>query len=246
IAKGSFSALGKNAFDALRLTYLPCEKVLELCTVDGEENLQKAYEDGRGVIALTGQIGCWELCVVYFSEKGYKFSAIARDLHDERLNDVLVAMRKRHGVVSIPRGSSAVAGYKVLKRGEILAMLIDQDIDVDGTFVSFFGIPTHTPRGAAAFALRSGASIVPMAVHMQPGGKHCITVLPRLEFPPDALTEQERIDELTLRCSKALERLIRHYPQQWVWLHDRWRRSPGYTDTGSEGGSVQEENTRFC
>ena len=140
---------------------------------------------------------------------------------------MLVGMRRRHGISSIPRGASAVSAYKVLKRGEILAMLIDQDIDVDGLFVPFFGVPAHTPRGAAAFALRSGAAIVPLAIHMQPDGSHRITVLPALETPPADLPEGERIDELTRRCSQAVERLIRIYPQQWVWFHDRWRDGTG-------------------
>jgi KDO2-lipid IV(A) lauroyltransferase len=137
---------------------------------------------------------------------------------------MLVETRRRHGVSSIPRGASAVSAYKVLKRGELLAMLIDQDIDVDGLFVPFFGVPAHTPRGAAAFALRSGAAIVPLAIHMQPDGSHRVTVLPELEKPPADLPEGERIDELTRSCSQAVEGLIRIYPQQWVWFHDRWRK----------------------
>jgi KDO2-lipid IV(A) lauroyltransferase len=226
LAKGSFTALGRNTLDALRLTYLDREGILELCTVEGEENLRMPYEKGKGVVALTGHIGCWELLASYFSEKGYKVSVIARDLYDKRLNEIVVKMRERHGIVSIPRGSSAVAGYKVLRRGEILGMLIDQDIDVDGVFVPFFGVPAHTPRGAAAFALKSGASIVPLAVHMQPDGGHRITILRSLEFPSEDMAPQERIDELTRRCSLAVEKLIRIYPQQWVWFHDRWRKRP--------------------
>jgi KDO2-lipid IV(A) lauroyltransferase len=146
-------------------------------------------------------------------------------LHDEKLNDILVNTRLRHGIVSIPRGSSAVAGYKALKRGDVLGMLIDQDIDVDGVMVPFFGVPAHTPRGAALFAMRSGAAIVPMAIHMQPGGKHRMTILPELGLPPATLDEEQSIELLTERCSEAVERLIRIYPQQWVWFHDRWRKS---------------------
>ncbi len=240
LARGSFTALGRNAFDALRLVYLSRSGILDLCRVEGEENLRIPYERGNGVIALTGHIGCWELLAAYFSEKGYRTSVIARELRDRRLNDMLVDMRRRHGVVSIPRGSSAVAGYRVLRRGQILGMLIDQDIEVDGVFVPFFGVPAHTPRGAAVFALRCGAPIVPLGIHLQPGGWHRITVLPEIEPPPVGLADEERIDELTGRCSEALEKLIRIYPQQWVWFHDRWRRRP----SGSGDGAilpVQEE-----
>jgi KDO2-lipid IV(A) lauroyltransferase len=230
VARGSFAALGRNALDALRLVALQREKVLELCSVDGEENLRGAFEDGRGVIALSGHIGCWELLAAWFSLKGYKVNVIARSLHDKRMNRMLVNMRERHGITSIPRMSGAVAAYRALRRGEILAMLLDQDIDVDGVFVPFFGIPAHTPRGAAAFAHRSGAAIVPVAIHMQPDHSHRITVMPKLEMPAGDLPAAQWIDEVTLRCSRALESLIRIYPQQWVWFHDRWRKKP---DDGS-------------
>ena len=224
LARGSFKSLGRNALDTVRLAFISREEVLGLCAISGEDHLRRAYERGRGVIGLTGHIGCWELLGAHLSQKGYKVSVIARDLHDGRLNDILVRMRRRHGIVSIPRGTSAVAGYKVLKKGEILGMLLDQDIDVDGVMVPFFGVPAHTARGAALFALRSGADIVPMAIHMQPDGRHRITVRPPLEIPPGDLGEEWRIDELTASCSRAIEELIRIYPQQWVWFHDRWKR----------------------
>ena len=226
IAKGSFEALGRNALDALRLIHLPKERVLGLCTIEGEEHLRSAIAEGNGVIGLTGHIGCWELMAAHLTAKGYKISVIARSLYDRRMDDLLVSMRRRHGIVSIPRGSSAVAGYRVLRRGEILGMLLDQDIDVDGVFVPFFGRPAHTALGAAAFALRSGAAIVPMAIHLQPGRRHHITILPRLEAPGGGMPKEVRIAELTRSCSEAIERLIRIYPQQWVWFHDRWRKRP--------------------
>ncbi len=224
IAKGSFRSLGRNAYDAMRLSFIGGDEVLGLCSVSGEEHLRRSYESGKGVVGLTGHIGCWELMAAYVSRKGYKLSVIARDLRDTRLNDILVGVRLRHGTVSIPRGAGAVAAYKELKRGKILGMLLDQDIDVDGVMVPFFGTPAHTARGAARFAIRSGADIVPMAIHMQPDGTHRITIRPPLEIPPGDLGEEWRIDELTASCSRALEELIRIYPQQWVWLHDRWKR----------------------
>ncbi len=244
LARGAFAYLGRNSFDALSLEHLSREAILGLCRIEGEEHLRVPYERGNGVLILTGHIGCWELLAAYITWKGYKVSVIARELRDGRLNDKLVGIRRRHGIVSIPRGRSAVAGYRVLRKGGILGMLIDQDIDVDGVFVPFFGVPAHTPRGAAVFALRSGASIVPMGIHLQPGGSHKITVLSELVFPPAALSKEERIDELTGRCSAAIERLIRIYPQQWVWFHDRWRKRPGDSG-GSAIQPVQDEKARL-
>ena len=246
IARGSFNALGRNGFDALRLAYLSREKVLALCTVEGEDNLRIPYERGNGVVALTGHIGCWELLAAYFSDKGYPVDVIARDMHDARQNELLVEMRRRHGIESIPRGTSAIAGYRALKKGKILGMLIDQDIGVEGVFVPFFGRPAHTTVGSAAFAMRSGAAIVPLAIHMQPGGMHHITVLPELEMPPEDMPEEQRTHELTARCSEAVEKLIRLYPQQWVWLHDRWHKKPGDGAGTTEAGRGEEAEASFC
>jgi Kdo2-lipid IVA lauroyltransferase/acyltransferase len=224
MAKGCFMALARNAYDALRLAHVSKEEILGLCTMEGEENLAAALREGRGVVALTGHIGSWELLAAYVSCKGYKVTTIYRENVNKRFDELLTGVRARHGTVSIPRGAGAVSAYKVLKRGEVLALLIDQDIDVDGLFVPFFGVPAHTPRGPAMFALRSGAPIVPFGIHMQPDGRHRIAVLPALETPAADLPEAERIDELTRRASRALEGLIRIYPQQWVWFHDRWRK----------------------
>lgn len=234
MAKGSFVALARNAYDALRLSHLSRERVLELCTVEGEEHLLGACREGNGVVAVTGHIGCWELLAAYFARKGYKVNVVYREMRDRKLEALLLGMRSRNGVSSIPRGSSAVAAFKALKRGEILALLIDQDIDVDGIFVPFFGVPAHTPRGAAAFAVRGGSPVVPVAIHMQPGGGHRITVLPALDPPAAGLSERERIDDLTTRASAAIERLVRISPQQWVWFHDRWRRSESAEAVGSD------------
>ncbi len=245
MAKGCFRALGRNAFDTLRLTYLSKDTVLGLCTIEGEEHWRKAYDAGRGVVGLSGHIGCWELLGAYVACKGYKLNVIYREMKDKRLDALLIGMRRRFGIPSIPRGASAVSGFKVLKRGEILALLIDQDMDVDGIFVPFFGVPAHTPRGAAAFALRSGAAIVPLAIHMQRDGSHHITVLPALETPSERLSEAERVDELTGRCAQALESLIRIYPQQWVWFHDRWRKRGAEREADAQAASFIAEESGY-
>ncbi len=222
MARGSFIALARNAYDALRLTYVSKDRVLDLCTVQGEEHLWEACHAGRGVIALTGRIGCWELLPVYLSCKGYRVSVMYGDPYDRRINKILVSMRGRHGVASIPGLAPTVSRLGVLDRGGILGMLFDRDAEESGRVVPFFGAPARMPRGAAAFAVRSEAAVVPMAIHMQPDGRHRITVLPALDPPPSGPPELERIDEFTRRAALAVESLIRMYPQQWVWSSNRW------------------------
>jgi len=225
MAKGSFSALGRNVFDALRLSYIGGEEVISLCRIEGEEHLREAYEERNGVIAVTGHIGCWELLAAYVSRKGYRLTVIAKELPDRVLDGWLRKLRERHGFTVITRGRSGVSAVRALARGDVLGVLIDQDMEGEGVFVPFFGVPAHTTVGASVLSLRTGAPIVPMAIHMLPDGTHRIMVLPPIEEPPDELDEDERVRILTERSSLALEKLIRLYPQQWVWFHDRWKKA---------------------
>ena len=222
IARGVFKSLGKNSLDTFRLTRQSKEQVLESCLVSGEENLRQALARGRGVLAIGGHIGCWELLGACLSGKGYRVSVIARKLSNETLNRMLIELRRRHGVESFHRGNTAVAGYRTLKRGEILGMLVDQNINTDGFMVPFFGRSAWTPSGPAVFALRSEAAVVPMAIHMLPAGTHQITILPEIEHPPEELPWEERQALLTKDMAAAVEKFVRLYPQQWVWFHDRW------------------------
>lgn len=239
IAKGVFQSIGRNSLDALRLTSQTKDQVLGSCLVSGEENLRRALSRGRGVIAVTGHIGCWELLGAYLSEKGYRVSVIAKRLSNGSLDRMLTRMRSRHGVATFYRGNTAIAGYRTLRRGEILGMLVDQNINTIGIMTPFFGRPAWTTAGPAAFALRGGAAIVPMAIHMQPGGTHHITILPELEHPPEHLPERERRAVLTAGITAAIEKLVRLYPQQWVWFHDRWQVRAEHLEKTGESGYLE-------
>ena len=170
-------------------------------------------------------------------------SVIARKLSNEALNRMIIEMRRRHGVESFYRGNKAVAGYRVLKRGEILGMLVDQNINIEGIMVPFFARPAWTPIGPAVFALRSGAAVVPMAIHMQPGGTHHIKILPEIEHPPEDLPVEERRAVLTKDLTAAIEKLVRLYPQQWVWFHDRWHVRTEHLEKVRELGYLEMDGT---
>jgi KDO2-lipid IV(A) lauroyltransferase len=243
IAVGAFRALGKNILDGLRLSRQTKEQVLESCLITGEENLRRALARGKGVLAITGHIGSWELLAAYLSDKGYSLSVIARKLSNDALNTMLIELRRKHGVESFHRGNTVLAGFRALKRGEILGMLIDQNINTDGVMAPFFGRKAWTPIGPAVFALRSGAAVVPMAIHMQSGGTHQITILPELEHPPEDLPERERQELFTFQMQAAVEKLVRLYPQQWVWFHDRWHIRKERLEKVEDSGYLEEDGT---
>ncbi len=244
MAAGCFKWMGRNSYDALRLTYLSPRRVLSLCEMTDEDNLKEPCRRGRGVIVLTGHIGNWELMAACIAQREYKLSVITGDLHNRPLDRMLVSMRERHGVNTIPRDSNIAPAYRILQRGEMLGMSLDRDTGMEGIFVPFFGRLAYTSTVLASLALRSGAAVVPVAIHMQPGGKHRITILPELEIPPADLVREQRVAELTGRCAGAVEKLIRIHPQQWIWFHRRWRRSP-QEETNSGIGAGKEYESKY-
>jgi KDO2-lipid IV(A) lauroyltransferase len=243
IAKGAFRSLGRNALDTLRLKRCSRERVLESCLTEGEENLRQAFAEGRGVIALTGHIGCWELLTAYFSDKGYKVGLVTERLRNKRLDGMMVSIRRRHGVSTIYKEDADREGREMLERGEILGMMADRSAEADGIMAPFFGQPALTSTGPAALALEAGAEIVPMAISMQPYGTHQITVLSSIAHPPRSLPDRERLAVLTRACAAAVERLVRLYPQQWLWFHDRWKARAEDLEKDGESGYLEVDGT---
>jgi KDO2-lipid IV(A) lauroyltransferase len=219
-----FKNLGKNAFDFLNLKNATPDDLASIVEeVRGMEHFQRADALGRGVIVITGHIGCWELMPPYFASLGHLVTVVARRMKVDKLNEELVAIRSSVGVTTVDRDASPREMIRPLKRGGILGVLIDQHTSVGGMYVPFFGKPAFTPTGVAKLACLLGSPIVPMADFLGRDGKHTIQVLPPI-MPPDDLSDKAAaVEKLTIECSLAVEQLIRIDPKQWVWFHHRWR-----------------------
>jgi KDO2-lipid IV(A) lauroyltransferase len=226
LAAAMFKTLGKNFFEFLNLEGSSTERLTGLVQrVEGERYLDEAIGLKNGLIAITGHIGCFELLAAYFAKRGYPLYVIGRELWEKRINERLLRIRESVGYHTIDRDTGAKEVIRVLKDKKIVAALIDQHTRVSGIYVPFFNRPAHTPTGVAKLALATGAPILPMAIYMKHNGKHEIRILPKIEFPENGGEKDERIGELTRRCSSALEELVRYDPTQWVWFHDRWPES---------------------
>lgn len=181
-----------------------------------------AMQSGRGVVAVTGHIGNWELLAQTFAHAGIVAHTFAKPLYDPRLTAWVDRERRKHGLGVLWRG--APSGVKdmlrVFRRGEMLALLIDQDTRVDGLFVPFFGRLAHTPTAPASLALRFGAPILFAYTHRHRGG-HSLH-LEIIETRPDA-ERQSEVERITKHLSACLETAIKQAPAQWVWIHDRWK-----------------------
>lgn len=192
-------------------------------TVDGLAEMDAALAHGRGVIAITGHVGNWELLAADIARRGYPVTVVARRVKDDRFQALLGALRRETGLVVLDRDSPTfvqdVRGE--LDRNRIVALLIDQDTRGAGVWVPFFGRSARTPPGAAVLALRKRAAVVAIFIERCAPRGHRITI--RAIEPVDGRS-QDRIVALTARMTEAIERQIRHNPVEWVWWHERWRR----------------------
>jgi KDO2-lipid IV(A) lauroyltransferase len=234
LATAVFKTVGRNFFEFLNLEGSSRERLASLVVkVEGQEHMDEAIAMGRGVIVITGHIGCWELLAGYYAARGHAVSVVGRELWEKRLNERLLKIRGSLGYRTIDRDSGAKEMIRALKDRHLLAVLIDQRTRVSGIYVPFFNRPAYTPVGVAKLALATKAPILPVAIYMNHNSRHEVRVLAPVEVPDAGLGREQRVQELTRRCSVAVEELVRYDPKQWVWFHDRWR-------SNEEGGTGDE------
>lgn len=223
MAKNVFLMLGKNAGEILRASKIETLEQLEkILVTEGYENFVTANSKGKGVIFLTCHLGAFDLQVTNMALRGLNPNIIGTPLKDPRLNDLLWKYRNQHGAIAIERGRETFRMIKVLKSGGSVALLIDQDTKVKSTFVDFFGMPASTPVGATMMAMKTGAAVVPTYVHLGEDGLQHMHILPEV---PMRISEDEEDDIVynTQVLTSMIERWIRQYPEQWVWMHKRWK-----------------------
>ena len=221
LAQEVFVNLALSGVDVIRLIKYQ-DKIAQMVEVENEEIFDEAYRQGKGIMTLTGHVGCFELMGPYFNQKGYKTVAIGRELYDKRLDKILVENREKSGVQNIPNSSSVKEIIGVLKEGKVLGVLIDQNSNkVRNVKVNFFGKPVNAPVGPALIALKTGSPIVPLAIVRNSENSYRIIVGQKLEPKVTEDREKEAV-RLIQECTLFLEQIIRKYPAQWVWMHNRW------------------------
>lgn len=233
IALNVFENIGKNFVDLTRLGKLDISTIERMIQVEGLKHFDSAYKKKKGVIAVTGHIGNFELLAAYFSLKGYKVSVIGRDLSNPGLNKLLVRNRESVGLENISSSEDVRKIIKALSSGRALGVLADQDSTrVKSVFVSFFGRAARTPIGPALLHLKLGSPLVPMVILRNGDDKYKIVVKPELEFEPTG-DKNEDIRKLTQEYTEILEQIIRENPSQWVWMHRRWKSTPALSERES-------------
>ena len=191
---------------------------------EGAEHLAAGLAGGRGVVAVTGHTGHWELLAATVATR-FPVTVVARKVNDDRFNELIVRFRRQSGCEVLLRDDPnfLAAARDVLRRNRILALLIDQDTRGAGVFVPFFGMPARTPPGPAILALRAHAPVVTAFINRRAEGGHTIQIAP---VDLAAHTGRDRITTLTAALTTAIEAQIRKAPAEWVWWHERWRNQP--------------------
>lgn len=234
-----FEEIGRNAFDFLRYPRLSDAKKRNLFRFEGLENLSEATRDGRGAIIVTGHLGCWEILAAALVERGFSLMALARPLAEPELDRLLNEHRLRMGVRTASSRGLSLEVRRHLRGGGVLGLLADQRVREGGVEVDFMGVPTRMTDAPARIAGAARVPLVPLGIHREADQRHRITVLPPIPFSGSSTTR-----EITQEVARALERLIRNAPEQWMWIHPRWEGISGKNSVGD--GTPREEREEAC
>ncbi|HYA86792.1 MAG TPA: lysophospholipid acyltransferase family protein [Nitrospirota bacterium] len=222
-ARRCFVHLGKSLLEVVLITP---SRLLNTVDVHGEENLHSALSRGKGVVWVTGHIGNWELMAYKIAQK-YPVSVIAAPIKPVQVNDMIIGLRAAMGVKTIVRTRPGATKELIrsFRENRILGILIDQDTDVESAFVDFMGKPAWTPTAAASMAIKFGAAVLFGHIKRGPDDRHTVMIEGPLHLINTGDTEKDIIAN-TAMLSKKIEDYINKDPEQWVWMHRRWRRQP--------------------
>lgn len=227
IAKQVFINLAMNGVDWCKWPNLPEEKRDELISADPAdvENLKSLFREGSGVVILSAHFGNWEILGSYLGEVFAPLRVVGRRIYYEPFNRVIVNLRKSWGVETIFADNSPRELLMILKRKQFLGMLIDQDVDsIDGVFAPFFGRLARTPSSPFRLAISKKATVfMAFLVREGMGYRFILKDIFRME---DKGSYDETVVYYTQLCTKIYEQIIRQYPEQWVWMHNRWKTRP--------------------
>ena len=199
------------------------DNLTQLFKVHNPELFDKAYQHQKGVILISGHMGNFEWMGQMHGQMGNKIYGIAKRLHNPLVNQLVEKNRLRENLGIIYTTNAMHEGLKVLKNNNLLAIVMDQDAKKKGIFVDFLGLPSSTAVGAAVFQLRSGAPLIYLTSIRKDYGKfdaYYEEICPASE--PQEVND-DNIREITQKHMAVLEKWVRQYPEQWFWMHRRWK-----------------------
>jgi KDO2-lipid IV(A) lauroyltransferase len=226
IARASFEHLGRTAMETALMPRLGKNAALKLVDrVDGWEHVERAREQGKGMIFVAGHHGNWALLGGYIAQRGIPFEVIARGMGNPLFGEYVNGIRTSLGMDVMHDSDAVKRTPRALRAGRAVGFLSDQGVKgLASTYVNFLGRPAKTPRGAAVFALRFNAPVFYVDAIRQPNGQYRVIIEP-VEVAETGDREKD-VDAIVIRFTEILERWVREFPEQYFWQHRRWRRQP--------------------
>ena len=227
ILRGVFTSLGRQLAEICLFPSYTAENVSDVVIYDGFENFQRASDDGKGVLFLTGHLGGWELSAFAHSLYGHPLRFVMRPLDNPYLDRMVREYRTMHGNIPILKDDPVRELLRAMKEGATVGILMDTNMmPPQGIFVDFFGIPACTPSGLARIALRTNAAVLPGFTLWDP-----VLRKYRLRFDPPVKLVRTGDNDAdivanTQLFTKVIENFVRKYPDQWLWVHRRWKTRP--------------------
>jgi KDO2-lipid IV(A) lauroyltransferase len=227
LLRGEFASLGRQLAEVCQFPRYTRENVEQVVVYDGLENYENAYARGKGVLFLTAHFGGWELSAFTHSLHGHWMHVVVRAMDNVYLDRLIRQYRMMHGNQIVEKDDFVRRLLAAMRAGEVVGILMDTNMTPpQGIFVDFFGIPACTASGLARIALKADAAVVPTFTIWDAAlGKY------RLRFDP--AVELVRTDDLeadiktnTQRFTSIIEEYVRKYPEQWLWVHRRWKTRP--------------------
>ncbi len=225
ITRKVFQNLGMSFIEVLNFPGLDAKYLERYIKTEGLSHIDEALKENKGIIFLGGHFGNWELAGFAISVLGHKVKLLAREQKLMRLNRLLDSYREWNGCKVIPKKRAVREIIKGLSNNEMIGILADQDGGKKGVFVNFFGRPASTPEGAIAFALKTGCAILPTLIIRENGARHTLKIESPLRITRSGNYEADIKTNLQVFTS-ILESYVRRYPEQWLWVHKRWKTQP--------------------
>lgn len=226
VIRGMIRQIGWMAGEFSQFPRYTREKIERIVVVDGFENFDSARRRGKGVLFLTGHMSAWELAPFAQALYGYPLHFLVRPIANRRVDELINGYRCRSGNQPIEKNRSARSILKILGEGGTIGVLSDHNTSHESVFVNFFGTPAATTSGLARIALHTDAAVVPGFLSWDSDIRKY-----RLRFEPTvelARTGDEEADviENTARFTRVIEDYVRAHPEQWLWVHKRWKTRP--------------------
>jgi KDO2-lipid IV(A) lauroyltransferase len=227
ILRGEFTSLGRQLAEVCQFPRYTRQNVEQVVVYDGLENYEQAYARGKGVLFLTGHFGGWELSAFAHSLNGHPMHVVMRPMDNVYLNRMICDYRTMHGNKTVDKDNFVRGLLSAMKEGEVVGILVDTNMtQPQGIFVDFFGIKACTASGLARIALRTDAAVVPtFTIWDRELGKYRLRFDPAVELMRTGELEAD-IAANTQKFTSIIEQYVRQYPEQWLWVHRRWKTRP--------------------